>query len=158
MLVRHTSILIHLAPYSRQPRNPAQSISSAPRPNPAYFREVISRWTNTARSARSAVHAGFAHTALFRLVVVVMVAAAISPMSPSQTIHVFSFFSPARTLSSRAAGSGHGFSHWSVSLLHSQLPRVLDKAKDSVEVLRACSRDLQRGYYCSACSRRCLEV
>ena len=50
--------------------------------------------------ASSAVHAGFAQTALFRLVVIVIVAAA---TSPSQTIHVFSFLSPARTLPSRAA-------------------------------------------------------
>ena len=33
----HTSILIHLAPYRRWPRSPAQSISSAPSPRPAYF-------------------------------------------------------------------------------------------------------------------------
>src|SRR5271163_2978621 len=37
-------------------------------------------------------------------------------------------------------------------------PRVFDEAEDSVEVLRAYSRDLQRGYYHSARSRPCLEV
>src|SRR5436305_3305246 len=106
---------MHWAPYLRRPRLPVQSMSSAPRPQPAYLLAVISRCAYTARSARSQADAD--HTARLALAVTVMVAARIAlPQTISQTTHVAASSRARRTLASRCFLSGHGLDHWSVSL------------------------------------------